>query len=380
MSYGTSLGITLPTVGVTVGPTWATNLNTALSSIIAVLETKVTPAGMDINADLSYRSAGTSYRAKDVKAVSLTNQDSTLAAGTYPTTLFTSDSDGELYFNDNAGRQVQVTSNGSVNVSTSGGITGSGYGTASVEVNWDSGSSTYRMRDGAAADDFAHVEVDDVKLNDGSAHTLTVAAPAMAADYTFTLPAAVPAASNTILQMATSGAVTASNTVGSITTNSGGVTVASGQHVTVAGTGRFKHGTLSKTYPGNSFTPTAWTNVVAFNDGSLVCSGTDGHNFYKAADLPVGARVIAVSFYAQHGASGSTRTARLVRIDLATLARTVLADETDTTSGDTTVTVNLPAGELPETIEAGYSYFLEYDTVAIANEGINGAQIDYDWP
>lgn len=220
MSYGTSLGITLPTVGVTAGPTWASNLNTAISAIVAVLETKVTPAGMDINADLSFRSGGTSYRAKDVKAVSLTNQDSTLAAGTYPTTLFSTDADGELYYNDNSGRQVQVTSDGSVNVSTTGGITGSGYGTGSVEVNWDSGTSTYRMRDGAGADDFAHIAVDDVKLNDGSAHTLTVAAPAMAADYTLTLPNAVPAASNSLLEMATSGAVTTTKTpaVTSLTT------------------------------------------------------------------------------------------------------------------------------------------------------------------
>ncbi len=229
MSYGTSLGITLPTVGTTAGPTWATDLNTAIQDVIDVLETKVTPAGMDINADLSFRSSGTSYRAKDLKAVSLTNQDSTLAAATYPSTLFSTDVDGELYYNDNNGRQVQVTSDGAVNVSTSGGITGSGYGSTSVEVNWDSANMQYKLRSGSGADDYADVLCRDLKLNDGSANTLTVSAPALAADYTLTLPNAVPAASNSLLEMDTSGNVTTTKTPSVTTvTTSGALAVGGG--------------------------------------------------------------------------------------------------------------------------------------------------------
>lgn len=241
MAYGSSLGITLPTVGVSTGPGWATSLNTALTTIIATLEAKVTPAGLDINADLSFTSGATAYRAKDVKAVSFTNQDSALSAGTYACTLFTSDSDGELYWNDNAGRQVQVTSNGEVNVSTTGGVTGSGYGSTSVEINWDSANTQYKMRSGSGADDYADVLCRDLKLNDGSNNELIVSAPSLVSSYTLTLPDAVPAASNSLLEMDISGNVTTTKTpsVTSVTTSDAivaGTTLSVGTNATVTGT------------------------------------------------------------------------------------------------------------------------------------------------
>jgi hypothetical protein len=207
MSYGTSLGITLPTVASTAGPTWATNLNAAIQDIIDVLETKVTPSGMDINADLSFRSGSTSYRAKDVKAVSFTNNAAVLSAATYPTALFTSDSDGELYYNDNAGRQIALTDDGSVNVSTSGGITGAGYGSGGVAWNWDSGSNTFIGYLNSATPTYASAYIDDLKLNDGDSNTLTIAAPALAANYTIELPDAV-AGTNTILAASTTASTT----------------------------------------------------------------------------------------------------------------------------------------------------------------------------
>lgn len=226
MPYGASLGITLPTVGSSTGPGWATSLNTALTTIITTLETKVTPSGMDINADLSFTSGATDYRAKDVKALSLTNQAVTLSAGTYACTLFSTDSDGELYWNDNSGRQVQLTTDGSVNVSTTGGVTGAGYGASSVEINWDSANTQYKMRSGAAADDYASVLCNDLKLNDGSANTLTVAAPSLSGDYTLTLPTGVAASNGSLVTMSTAGAL-ASTMAPSVTTlaTSGAATV-----------------------------------------------------------------------------------------------------------------------------------------------------------
>ena len=53
----TNMNLTLPTVSITVGPEWATLLNAALTDIDAHDHTsgkgvKITPAGLNINADL----------------------------------------------------------------------------------------------------------------------------------------------------------------------------------------------------------------------------------------------------------------------------------------------------------------------------------------
>lgn len=372
MSYGTDLGITLPTVGVTAGPDWATSLNTALTSIIAVLETKVTPAGMDINADLSFRSGSTSYMATDVKALEFTNQDSTLAAGTYPTTMFSCDGDGELYYNDNAGRQIQVTSNGAVNVSSAGGITGGGYGSNSVEVNWN-GSTKYSMRTGAAADDYASVHVNDVLLNDGSAHTITVAAPSISADYTLTLPTAVPAGNGTIVQMATTGALSASNTVASLTTNSGGITAAAGQDIAVSTTGKYKHGARTVVIPGCAFAATllSGTAISADNGGHLLTSASD-RTLVAPIILPVGKVISAINYSVVHGAGGGTRVYSVLKRVLVTPANSTL----DTTSSTVSGSVFQFSRSFAATITADTSYFVVI-TFTEDGDGVYGVELTY---
>lgn len=382
MSYGTSLGITLPTVGVTAGPTWATNLNTALSTVISVLETKVTPAGMDINADLSYRSSGTSYRAKDVKALSLTNQDSVLAAATYATTLFSSDSDGELYYNDNAGRQVQITTNGAVNVSTSGGITGTGYGASSVEVNWVAASSRYDMKSGAGANDYASVLANDILLNDGSANTLTIAAPSLAADYTLTLPNAVAASNGSLVTMSTAGALAATMapsvttvTTSGLITAGGGVTASADQHVTVSGSGKFKHGARELCISGANFHPSAETTDFTRQTYITHNSATDA-DYVAAIPLPVGCRITSIVIYMTHGTGTGNRTYTLYRTALATGTSTDLGNDGDTTSASD-VTITLAAINHTILTLNAYTLFIE---LRESGDIIKGAVINYDHP
>ena len=199
MTYGTSLGVAMPVVGAAgPGTALAAQINACVDAIIARLETKVTVAGMDINADLSLRSGATDFGLVDVHRVELVDVLSALSAVTYPGVLYRVGSD--LYFNDAAGNQVRLITGGALDTASVGGITGSGYGSGGIEVNWD--GTNYRFRDGVGADDFTALECDDVLLRDGSSHKIRLGAQNMSADYTMLLPAAPPVVPTLLVQTA----------------------------------------------------------------------------------------------------------------------------------------------------------------------------------
>jgi len=123
-----NMGLVLPTVGVTAGPTYATENNDAFTTIDSHDHTSgkgvpVPSAGLNINADLSFND----YNATALRSVRFTSQDSTIGGATDLGCLYESGVD--LYYNDGNGNQIQVTAGGKVNA-TSSGIT-SGTATAS---------------------------------------------------------------------------------------------------------------------------------------------------------------------------------------------------------------------------------------------------------
>jgi hypothetical protein len=124
----------LPVVGPSgqLGPTWATNLNTALTSVDSHDHTtgkgvKITPSAININQNLTIGS----YSLTDVKSLVTTNQSSvsTLQA------LYSKGSSADLYWNDASGNIVRLTSGGAVNVSGAGNISGMGSTTAALTYN-----------------------------------------------------------------------------------------------------------------------------------------------------------------------------------------------------------------------------------------------------
>lgn len=117
----TNMALTLPTPTITAGPDWAEALNTALTTIDSHDHStgkgaKVTPSGLNINADLSI---GTTNNLTLVRSMRLVSQGSVLAL---PTDLgCISNIGGNLYWNNNSGTAVQLTSGGSP-VAASDGI------------------------------------------------------------------------------------------------------------------------------------------------------------------------------------------------------------------------------------------------------------------
>jgi hypothetical protein len=192
VAYGQTHTQTIPTVGSTLGPAYATMINSVLTEMRATLDAKVTPAGIDMNADLSLRSGATYYGLKDVHRLSLTTQASLLSASTYPGATYVGPT-GDLYFNDASGNQIALTSAGTI-AGSAGSISGSGYGSSGVEVNWDSGAGDYHFYSGSAT--YADIKAANVLLNDGDTNFIRLAAPALAADYTATWPSALPASTS----------------------------------------------------------------------------------------------------------------------------------------------------------------------------------------
>ena len=113
MPTTTNMEMVLPTVGVTVDPTWASNLNDALTNKVDLhnhttgLGVQVPTAGLNINADLSFQSND----ATNLRSLSLNNNVATLPSGDVRAVYA---SGGNLYYNNNSGVAVQITDGASL--------------------------------------------------------------------------------------------------------------------------------------------------------------------------------------------------------------------------------------------------------------------------
>ncbi len=208
-----NMNLVLPGVGVTPGPTYASDLNSSLTILdshnhSAGSGVQITPNGMNISSDLSMGSNNLTL----IRSLRLSNQGSPLALASDLGCVY--ESGGNLYFNNSTGGQVQITSGTSVN-SGAGSITGM---TAGVSVVYSAGVFTFQ----SAANVAANLDIQSIVLRNSSASSngMTVFPPAtMAADFTITLPT-IPASGTKFVRMSgngTDGAMNASVEVDSST-------------------------------------------------------------------------------------------------------------------------------------------------------------------
>lgn len=194
-----NMGLTLPAVGVTIGPTWATQLNVALEDIDAHDHTPgkglpITQAAIDIADALTFNG----YPAEAVGRVELVSQAATsaLAATVYVV-------GGDLYYNNAAGTPVQITTGSSI-AGASGSISGL---VAPASASFDSGSASFRWN--ATATTRATLDAAALQLRAGgltTANSITIAAPtAGVTSYSLTLPNAAPALVSRFLYTGTTG-------------------------------------------------------------------------------------------------------------------------------------------------------------------------------
>ena len=107
------MNLTLPTVSTTLGPEWATELNTALEVVSEHDHTsgkgkKVPTAGLDINANLNFQSK----KAYGLFSSQFSDNATPLTGASNASSV--SVSSGNLYFTNGAGNSIQITSGGSL--------------------------------------------------------------------------------------------------------------------------------------------------------------------------------------------------------------------------------------------------------------------------
>jgi len=107
------MGLTLPTVSVTLGPTWATQLNAALDVVDEHDHTTgkgqaIVVAALDIDDDLSMNG----FRLQDLPSLQLNSLANPVSGVGFENSL--SSDTGDLYWTNGAGVAIQITSGSSI--------------------------------------------------------------------------------------------------------------------------------------------------------------------------------------------------------------------------------------------------------------------------
>lgn len=215
-----NMNLVVPGIGTEYSPTWASDLNASLSSIdshnhSAGQGVQITPSGLNINADLAFQGNNATL----LRSTRFSPQSAVLSGAADVGCLYVVNN--ELYYNDvTGGHNVQMTSNGSVNATSSGISSGTASASFSAGVLVVKSSST----------SFANIDMQSAILsNSGNlSNQLTLQAPSLSGSYSLTLPS-IPS-SQSFVTVDTSGNISG---YASISAGITGSNVASG---TITGT------------------------------------------------------------------------------------------------------------------------------------------------
>jgi hypothetical protein len=215
----TFMGLVLPSVSVTIGPTWASNLNTALTSIdehdhSSGKGKQVPSGGIGIDGNLSFNS----YKITSLKGSNYTSESVTTSdlRSIYSV-------NGDLYYNNGSGIAIKLTSGTGINIAGTGTI-GGDYGGPGINASVVYTDSIKTFTFNQAANTPAKMAFGDIILGEtiASPQTITLKSPAsLAASYSLTLPTALPA-STKIPQVSSAGALSFGDFDGTTLENSSG--------------------------------------------------------------------------------------------------------------------------------------------------------------
>ena len=347
--YGDSISTAVPSVGDS-ETTASANVATLLEEFKTRLQNKITQGEIQLSAALDFSSQG----ADNLAYVELVTRGS---APTTRETLYTKNVAGvdELFYQDSAGQEVQVSSNGALRISATGAITGAGYGAGGVEVAWNAAGNAYQFKLGAGSDDYAAVVADTVQIRDGSNHKITLDSPSLAADYTLELPSGPPASGSQLLAMNSSGVVALTPTLPSAE-----------RYLTIDNTGA-----LATTQNGLSYAEVRrHASLAAFSGSGWNYSVGDVRNSTTAnstVDLPLpvvsGERLQTLYYSVRTGLVG---TISVTVYEANGAGSTVVASHTSPGVGNNTLSL----GDTPVTDDRSY-----YVTFSVTSGSLGSAQI-----
>lgn len=401
--------IVLPTRGAPGSGLWADAIDAALTIIDGMDHTpgkgpRIPTAGININGDLTFSSLYAPTNLARLSFASIT------ALSSNNKSLFVSSADNELYWRSNAGTNVKMTLAGALNVAAFTGGIGGDYAAVGAAVAFDDAGDRYTFKQQSPGN-WARLASGDVRLFEtGTTESVFVglAAPAaLAGSYTITMPLAAPG-STSLVQMDSSGVLTASNTTiggtpnftGAVTmastlgvtglatvggtlgvtgliTATAGVTAAANQHVTVSGTGLFKHGTKTLSIHGCYFqanTP-GYTNASTL--GIALSSAGTSVTCFASINLPVGSRILNVRAFVLDNATGPTKLQATIFSLSSTGVSTSAASGLSSGAGaNQTLTISPSSAVLAST---GFMVQVAI-TTGTATCNVYCAEIDYDQP
>ena len=203
--------LSLPIVSTTLGPAWATQLNSALTVVdmhdhTSGKGTKVPSSGLNINAALPF--GGNS--ATGLATTTFTDQGSALSAATVGALYIAG---GELYFNNGSGTSLKLTQGGALNASSLGGFGGdyatstaaAAYWTASKSFQYTQSSNVAALVDAGPVLIRKVASWSAVPQGAGLAGVTLAVGAAISTPWTLTLPATVPGANNSFTVVSTAG-------------------------------------------------------------------------------------------------------------------------------------------------------------------------------
>jgi hypothetical protein len=211
-----NMSLPVPITGQEPGPTYANDVNNCFSILDGHNHSpgsgvQITPAGININADLPFHS----NNAISLRSSRFSPQLAPLSGAQDLGCLYESGVD--LWYNDGAGNQIRLTSGGAI-VGTAGSISGL---VPPASASYNSGTSTFVWQSGVtipANMDFGSAIFRNITAG---SHGVTVSAPAaLGSDYTITLPT-LPGATN-FVSLDSSGNLAAVWNVDNITINFSG--------------------------------------------------------------------------------------------------------------------------------------------------------------
>lgn len=188
MATTPNMNLVLPTVSVTVGPTFATMQNQVDETVDSHDHTfgkgvRIPPSGLDISSELAFGG----NPATELQSTQFESQTTALTGLTASLYFL----NGDLYAIDGDGTSVRVTENGSLSAAGTGTIAGLPSGTASAAFS----ASTFTFK--ASTNRYATMVTGPLRVRRGdedNPNSITLQPPAsLAGSYSYTLPGVFPA-------------------------------------------------------------------------------------------------------------------------------------------------------------------------------------------
>lgn len=357
MTYGDPLVEVVPAVGAS-GTGYATSINEAIEEMQTVLETGVPFSSLQ-GSELDLNNVPI----LDATYITLVEGIVTPAASPIGRLARYQNN---LYWVTDEGA-VRITLNGALDATSVGGIGGNYGGGNPALVSFSDANQRYEFYDDSGTSTWAYLRSRGLDIADGAATTdvIRLRAPAIAASYDLTLPAAVPVGGRAVLVMNTDGAVTPNDV------NSVGVTLtlASGVNILLQGDGLLAQGNRIF-YVGLNHVLTS-TGAHTPNPG-FVISGTAGVYYVAVHGWQENYRIKTITGKALKGDTATTQLDVEIWNDGSVSA--TVATATSTTSG--TVTLTGTAGS-PAVITSTDSLWIKV-TAAANNDRLYALALTYD--